>query len=304
MPTIYKSTDPSAPVMNGSAGSLIAVLKACLVDGYGAKPAAGWSFVDVHAATYKALFTQGNATGRVNKKLYVEDSAASVGSAIAWGCTDCTISSSPVFTDNFWANSLTYSGNITKADQENGGASAWMVIADSRALILLTKRSEWVGRGWAFTFVGDLVSGMLVDKGCFAIAGWNTYDVYLTYGMAARAATNGYISVFGEIGGTRYVTYYPLRGAMGYASGAADLLYPVNAYNREAHITRVFAADSYKYRGHIPFLWFPVAPPSNFPLACVADSVDISDVTGTKILKHIHFGDSSNTRAFIEISGF
>lgn len=40
---IYKSTDVGAPGLNGLAGSLVAVLKACLVDGFGVIPAAGWT---------------------------------------------------------------------------------------------------------------------------------------------------------------------------------------------------------------------------------------------------------------------
>lgn len=42
-PTIYKSTDGNAPVVNGVAGSFVDVLEKCLVVGYGDKPAAGWA---------------------------------------------------------------------------------------------------------------------------------------------------------------------------------------------------------------------------------------------------------------------
>lgn len=55
--TIYKSTDASAPVLNaGSAGSIIALLDACLVNGYGSKAAAGWSkaFSGTNKAVYRA----------------------------------------------------------------------------------------------------------------------------------------------------------------------------------------------------------------------------------------------------------
>ena len=41
--TVYRSTDASAPVLTGVAGAMKAVLDACLVNGYGAKAAAGWS---------------------------------------------------------------------------------------------------------------------------------------------------------------------------------------------------------------------------------------------------------------------
>ncbi len=41
--TVYRSTDAGAPLLTNSNGSLIAVLKACLVDGYGSKASAGWT---------------------------------------------------------------------------------------------------------------------------------------------------------------------------------------------------------------------------------------------------------------------
>lgn len=40
--TLYSSTDAGAPVLDNSIGSLTNLFKACLVDGYGNKPALGW----------------------------------------------------------------------------------------------------------------------------------------------------------------------------------------------------------------------------------------------------------------------
>lgn len=41
--TVYKYNDENAPVLSGTRGSLCALLKACLVDGYGSKAPAGWT---------------------------------------------------------------------------------------------------------------------------------------------------------------------------------------------------------------------------------------------------------------------
>lgn len=304
MPTIYRSTDNASPLLTGSAGSLIAVLKACLVTGYGTQYPAGWTYEDVHVASFKALFTQGATEGRANKKLYVYDDATNVGTANAWMCTDCTKVSSPVFTENFWAGGATYPGVITKADQENGMAAEWLIVADSRSVILLTKRSDWIRRGWAFTFFGDMASGMRVDLGCCAAAGWNSYDAMLPYGAACRAASNGAIGVFGGIDGKFAYMGYTWRGALGYASSVADTMYPVNKYNRDTHIVRAIATDTNSYRGHIPYVWWPLAPVANFPLEAIPDSIVVADVTGTRTLKHVQFGDVSGQRAFVELSGF
>lgn len=54
--TVYKSTDASAPVLSGTVGALVGVLDACLVNGYGAKAAAGWAvaFTATNKRTYRA----------------------------------------------------------------------------------------------------------------------------------------------------------------------------------------------------------------------------------------------------------
>lgn len=51
---VYRSTDAGAPVLSGTAGSLIAVLDACLVNGYGTQVGSGWSkpFSGTNLAVY------------------------------------------------------------------------------------------------------------------------------------------------------------------------------------------------------------------------------------------------------------
>lgn len=64
---LYRSTDSSAPVLSGAVGTLIGVLDACLVNGYGSKTAAGWAkaFSGTNKAAYRppaipASPTEGN----------------------------------------------------------------------------------------------------------------------------------------------------------------------------------------------------------------------------------------------------
>jgi hypothetical protein len=57
MAIIYKSTNAAAPVMTGAdKTSIVRVLRACLVDGYGDKPGAGWVMPFVNADGTKAAF--------------------------------------------------------------------------------------------------------------------------------------------------------------------------------------------------------------------------------------------------------
>ncbi len=62
-PIVYKSTDAGAPTLDGNKGSLITVLKACLVNGYGAKAGAGWTIALEDAANYKIIFRNNSTTG-------------------------------------------------------------------------------------------------------------------------------------------------------------------------------------------------------------------------------------------------
>ena len=70
--TVYRSTDASAPVLSNANGSLIAVLRACLVDGYGSKAAAGWTAP--YTGTNLIAFKEG--AGGNNRFLRVFDGGA------------------------------------------------------------------------------------------------------------------------------------------------------------------------------------------------------------------------------------
>lgn len=65
---IYRSTDTGAPTRGALTGApvnmLRQILRACLVDGYGSKPAAGWSIVDEGSGGFS--ITNGPATGIIN----------------------------------------------------------------------------------------------------------------------------------------------------------------------------------------------------------------------------------------------
>ena len=58
---VYQSTDTSAPVLTGVAGSLIALLDAVLVAGYGTQTAAGWTkpFNGINKGVYKHAGSNG-----------------------------------------------------------------------------------------------------------------------------------------------------------------------------------------------------------------------------------------------------
>lgn len=81
-PRLYLSTDPGAPALTPTAGSFIALLRACLVDGYGTKPPAGWSMPwSSGSPPTRAAFRQGARSGYLTFDLYVDNSTQDVGLA-------------------------------------------------------------------------------------------------------------------------------------------------------------------------------------------------------------------------------
>lgn len=63
IPIVYRWDDANAPVARGERRSLCDILYACLVTGYGDKPAAGWTRPYVNATFDKAVFRNNPATG-------------------------------------------------------------------------------------------------------------------------------------------------------------------------------------------------------------------------------------------------
>jgi len=63
-PTVYYYDDPGAPVLSSGQDAFYQIILACLVDGYGSKPAAGWSVVyDDWASGGVASFTNQQQSG-------------------------------------------------------------------------------------------------------------------------------------------------------------------------------------------------------------------------------------------------
>jgi hypothetical protein len=152
-PTIYKSSDASAPTLTGQVGSLIGVLDACLVNGYGAKSAAGWTkaFSGTNIAAYRQAST--------GLYLSVDDSASGTGGAkeaLIRGyeaMTAVLTGTNPFPTSVQIASGL----NWRKSTTADATARGWMVIADSRTLYMFVLTGDTAGLYYLHSF-GDFYS--------------------------------------------------------------------------------------------------------------------------------------------------
>lgn len=146
--TLYKSTDGSAPVLTGAAGSLLALLDAVLVNGYGAKAAAGWTKPFANAAN-KGCYLQ-NTTGSNNPSgmgFTLDDSGPGGGTfreARVQGfetLTSATAGTGPFPTA---AQSLIGTGAlvIRKSATADATARAWTILATGQTFYLFIETGD------------------------------------------------------------------------------------------------------------------------------------------------------------------
>ena len=163
--TTYRSTDASAPVLNGLAGSLISVLDGCLVTGYGAQLAAGWTkpFTGTNLASYR------QGTGSNQYYLKVRDDGPGAAGAretrvrgfevmTAVTATDTAADGTNPFPTVAQASTGIYSRKSVNADNQ---ARAWIVVADARTFYMFSLTGDvaltylWWGFGEYFSFMSS-----------------------------------------------------------------------------------------------------------------------------------------------------
>jgi len=151
--TFYKSTDASAPVLTGQAGSLVALLDAILVNGYGSKAAAGWS-IKLTATNARAYRMSASAKARYD--LYVLDDGVNGGSSTRQGYVrmfeDCTSLASPGGGVNAVGG-----GYVRKSVSTDATARSWVAVADARTLILYVATGDTAGVSMG-VYVGEIYS--------------------------------------------------------------------------------------------------------------------------------------------------
>lgn len=153
---VYRHDDASAPTLSGLAGGVLGVIRACLVDGYGAKAGAGWS--ESFSATNKAVFRQG---GGNLMYLRVDDSTTQTARVRGYE----TMSDIDTGTGPFPTDAQMSGGDyLYKSSTTDSTARAWALIATATAFYLYIGFSDATISAPAQTgarhlhFFGDIVS--------------------------------------------------------------------------------------------------------------------------------------------------
>lgn len=146
--TIYSSVDASAPTLNGTTGSLVTVLDAILVNGYGSKAAAGWT--KAYSGSSKAAYRQGSGS---QFYLRVQDDGPG-------GATfqEARITGYETMSDVDTGSGL-FGGAISsaymvvrKSATASSTARSWIAFADSETLYLFIASADFANSYTAIAF--------------------------------------------------------------------------------------------------------------------------------------------------------
>lgn len=266
--TVYRCTDSGAPSLSGVAGSLTALLDACLVNGYGSLPAAGWTkpFVDTGKAVYR------NAAAAVARSYY---RVTDVGTTWARIRGYDAMSSVDAGTGEF-PTSTVISGDglfAYKSSTADTTPRPWILLADERTALLALKGSTY----WQVClYLGDGNSDVPGDTNFAALcAFWSnadeirnalaTFDLVGAPGVSDAANYGLFVkglpgilgakglriaagpNVYGTLWGTSTQTV--IGGDLAMPSGGAIHLWP--------YVVKTYNGTLWEHRGTLRFLYVP-----------------------------------------------
>ncbi len=277
--TVYKSHNDNAPVLSGTRGSLIALLTAVLVDGYGTQPGAGWTKEFENGDGTVACFRNNPVEGtgfflRVN-----ELTSAAANTPMFSGyeiMTDEDNGSGPFSGGQVPAGNLPF--YISNA--ENTSSRAWTIIANDTSFYLFCYYSV-TGLGTptkhgsiSSLFFGDFIPVSINDTfNCCLVhggtyTGSNNYNAWYA-NSASSTSSNSTSIAYNCLHFPRYSTGAPLYySRSSHLSGGG----PGN-YGQMGNLSSTYvqgeplflarpvlpAENVYKARGWLPGLFYPMA---------------------------------------------
>lgn len=184
---VYKSTDTSAPVLTGQVGSLVALLDACLVNGYGSSTAAGWT--KPYTATNKAVFYMGAGTPRMY--LDVDDSGAQEARLVGYESMSAVATGTGPFPTAAQQSGGLY---MRKSSTADATARPWLLIACERALYLFVPTAQ-------ATYGATAATDMAMAFGAFpSYKSGDAYNCFINAQVATGSAGARIAQVTGAAG--------------------------------------------------------------------------------------------------------
>lgn len=306
---VYRSTDVGAPKRTGALGSDIAILKACLVNGYGSVAGAGWT--NPYNGTNLAVFRQGGGNQRY---LRVDDSKSAYPYASIYrgyeSMSAISTGIAPMPSSVAGVALARSSGGDTVADRP------WTIVATDKAFYFFaaTDQGELERSYPQIMFFGDIQSFVPGDQYATALIGNDLTNGYsstqylpnLTTGTNSLIAGHYIGRKFDQVGGPVQFGKHSDMGKLGGATmGVGNMQYPNPAdggfYLAPVWVHEVGASSGQGVlRGLMPGLWSHCHPVN---AARLHDQVPGTGAMAGKTLEFFTFGSSGDSASIgIEIS--
>jgi hypothetical protein len=176
--TIYKSTDASAPNITEVAGSIITLLDAVLVNGYGAKAGLGWT--KAFSGVNKAVYQQGAGSGA--RYLRIDDTTVAQVNGIN-GLNSCTgiDDVAGAFTSASPAN-LTFLKPTAFDPFSAKNIPKWVVVGNEKSFWLFVRPCTTISDCYYANFFGDIyeTAPNVTEQTCLALFQSSSNGVYGT----------------------------------------------------------------------------------------------------------------------------
>lgn len=282
--TVYKSTDTSAPSLTGQAGSLITLLDAILVNGYGSKTSQGWTkpFTGTNAASYRV-------GGGNQRYLDVADNAA--GSAAYARIVGYESMSALATGTNPFPTAAQFSGGLYchKSATADATARPWFAYGNNLMFYLFvatdSSATNPILGGFMFGDFTSYVAGDTYNTLLFAgtttsaaVTSTNNHWMLVNLSFAQNAMVGCYLArantglggsvagskhsnggMFGITGNSLSIPYAP-GGTLQPTNGttvATPPAYPMAA-DSSLYMERFWILESGTFRGEMPGLWCPM----------------------------------------------
>lgn len=300
---VYKSTDTSAPAITTASGSLIAVLDACLVNGYGSQTAAGWTKPFSTSTTASYIPAAGNQF-----YLHVSDPGAS---KRFWGSETATSSAIANQTGTF-PELADLSGGCWFDMSTNGGG--WLLVATERCMYFWANTNNLsppqdTSTGPKMIFFGDVDSYVTGDGyNTMVIGGVSSGNAVMAHTVFQTGTNAGHYicrsadqTTHSTLVGKFYVSGLNETGYAGSSSNSRLDYVSINGTMLFHELELIELDPSNTIRGKLPGLWVT----SSKMQLLMHEPVESTELTFTsgplngKTLKHLAV-QSGNI--FIEIS--
>ena len=274
---LYTSADPDGPgPLNGLTGSLIALIDACLVNGYTDHPAAGWQKFDSgYTGPSASISAYTNVSGSGNT-LYVNDAGfsgpgAAGREAVVWGyerLTGLTSSTVPLFTSSSGTGFGRFGGGYwRKSNTADTTVRNWFMFADAYTMYLFTITGDSGNSGFNGSYhtniFGDIFSlkgssdagrSIIVHQNVVNSGVWwngttvnDVFDVVYFGAASVGAAPFSAPSLFAQPG------HYMARSYNGLPGGVQVCKYPADMSRTYVAITNWVDGGNARYIDYYPF---------------------------------------------------